>query len=74
MPDKYERDDDSVEETLKKTHETIGMLTTLLDVLGKQINDLEQEIIPRRKGTINGPGESFSRNTDSSGDGTLGAS
>lgn len=50
MPDKYERDHDSFEDTLRKTHETVGKLRTLLDDLASHINDLETEIKPRRKG------------------------
>ncbi|WP_280319831.1 hypothetical protein [Nocardia wallacei] len=50
MPDKYQRDDDKIEETLRLTHETVGMLTTLLETLANQISDLETEIRPRKKG------------------------
>lgn len=50
MPDKYVRDDDKIEQTLRQTHETVGMLTALLDVLANHINDLEAEIKPHRKG------------------------
>lgn len=50
MPDKYQRDDDKIEQTLRQTHETVGMLTTLLDVLASHINDLETEIRPHQKG------------------------
>lgn len=50
MPDKYERDDDRIEQTLRQTHETVGMLTTLLETLALQISDLETEIRPRKKG------------------------
>jgi hypothetical protein len=50
MADKYERDDDRIEQTLKLTHETVGKLTTLLDVLATQITDLESELRPRKKG------------------------
>ncbi|WP_227979995.1 hypothetical protein [Nocardia spumae] len=48
MPDKYERSDDSIEETLKKTHETMGLLEGLLEVLTSQINELQSET--RQKG------------------------
>jgi hypothetical protein len=51
MPDKYERDDDRIESTLRLTHETVGKLTALLDVLATQITDLETELRPRRKGS-----------------------
>jgi hypothetical protein len=50
MSDKYERDDDRIEQTLRETHETVGMLMTLLGDLTGHINDLETEIKPRRKG------------------------
>ncbi|WP_157227452.1 MULTISPECIES: hypothetical protein [Nocardia] len=51
MPDKYMRDNDSIENTLRQTHETVGRLRTLLDDLAHQINDLESEIKqPREKG------------------------
>lgn len=46
MPDKYERDDDRVDELLRDTHETIGRLRTLLGVLGNQITDLEDQVRP----------------------------
>lgn len=51
MPGKYERDHDNIEKTLRDTHETVGMLRTLLDDLAHHINDLETEIKPRRKGS-----------------------
>lgn len=50
MPDKYERDHDNVEATIRQTHETVGKLRALLDDLASHITDLETEIKPRRKG------------------------
>lgn len=50
MPEKYERDNDTIEATLRKTHETVGMLRALLNDLASHITDLETEIDPRRKG------------------------
>jgi hypothetical protein len=49
MPEKYERDHDNLDQTLRQTHETVGRLRALLDDLASQINDLETEIRPRRK-------------------------
>lgn len=48
MP-KYERDNDSLEATLKETHETVGRLTTLLNNLTVQINILKQETGPHQQ-------------------------
>ncbi len=47
MPDKYERDDDRLDQTLRETHETVGRLTALLAVLADQIHDLQSETRPR---------------------------
>ena len=49
MPNKYERDDDRFEQTLRDTHETIGLLKTLLGVLGTQLTDLEEQVKPRHR-------------------------
>lgn len=49
MP-KYERDNDSIEATLKETHETVGRLNALIEDLTSQIESLKQETSPRQKG------------------------
>lgn len=46
MP-KYERDHDSIESTLKETHETVGRLNALIEDLTSKVNDLRQETNPR---------------------------
>lgn len=48
MP-RYERDHDSLEETLKETHETVGRLQTLLNDLTARIDELKSETGPRQQ-------------------------
>lgn len=43
MPEKYARDHDSIETTLKETHETVGRLNALIADLTSQINTLKAE-------------------------------
>jgi septal ring factor EnvC (AmiA/AmiB activator) len=47
MP-KYERDNDSIEATLKETHETVGRLNALIDDLTSQIKSLKAETGPQK--------------------------
>lgn len=49
MP-KYERDHDSLDATLKETHETVGRLNALIADLTKKVNALRRETEPQ-KGT-----------------------
>lgn len=50
MPEKYARDHDSLDATLKETHETVGRLNGLIEELASKIHDLKQEIGPGQKG------------------------
>lgn len=43
MPDKYERTHDSLEATLRDTHETVGRLKALMDDLTLKIDELKGE-------------------------------
>lgn len=43
MPEKYARDHDNLESTLKETHETVGRLNALIEDLTAQINTLKAE-------------------------------
>jgi hypothetical protein len=47
---RYERDDDRLDELLSKVHTTADMLESLFAQLSDDIDTLETEIRPKRKG------------------------
>jgi hypothetical protein len=47
---KYERHDDRVDQLLRQTHETTGMMRLLFDQLAEHIDALQSEIRPQQKG------------------------
>lgn len=47
MP-KYERDHDSLDATLKETHETVGKLNALIKDLTDKVNALKRETGPQK--------------------------
>jgi hypothetical protein len=47
---KYVQDSDRVDQLLRQTHETTGMIKLLFDQLAEHIDELQSEIRPQQKG------------------------
>lgn len=48
MPDKYERENDSAEDTLSAVHETVGRIKALADELSTYVDKLNKEMKDRK--------------------------